>query len=133
MAWLATADQKVTADSGLARYLEEIRRVPMLEAQDRIIPALWARMSRRRPVFRSRPIGAAAPRRCAARDRSVPTVLRRALFCDCPFSRPPPAAPPERRHRRRAKLDTVLGPLHMDAATNGSPAHVIGELFKMIT
>jgi len=34
MAWLATADQKVTADSGLARYLEEIRRVPMLERQD---------------------------------------------------------------------------------------------------
>src|SRR5262245_54142477 len=34
MAWLATADQKVTADSGLARYLEEIRRVPMLEPQD---------------------------------------------------------------------------------------------------
>jgi RNA polymerase sigma-32 factor len=34
MAWLATADQKVTADSGLARYLDEIRRVPMLEPQD---------------------------------------------------------------------------------------------------
>jgi len=34
MAWLAPADQKVTADSGLARYLEEIRRVPMLERQD---------------------------------------------------------------------------------------------------
>src|SRR5207249_10266133 len=34
MAWLATADQRVTAQSGLARYLEEIRRVPMLEPQD---------------------------------------------------------------------------------------------------
>jgi RNA polymerase sigma-32 factor len=38
MAWL-TADQKVTADSGLARYLEEIRRVPMLEPQDEYILA----------------------------------------------------------------------------------------------
>jgi RNA polymerase sigma-32 factor len=34
MAWLATADQRVTAESGLARYIEEIRRVPMLEPQD---------------------------------------------------------------------------------------------------
>ena len=34
MAWLATADQRVTAESGVARYLEEIRRVPMLEPQD---------------------------------------------------------------------------------------------------
>src|SRR5262249_2856331 len=34
MAWLATADQRVTAESGLTRYLEEIRRVPMLEPQD---------------------------------------------------------------------------------------------------
>ena len=34
MAWLATADQKVTAESGVTRYLEEIRRVPMLERQD---------------------------------------------------------------------------------------------------
>src|SRR5262249_52219125 len=32
--WRATADHRVTADSGLARYLEEIRRVPMLEPQD---------------------------------------------------------------------------------------------------
>jgi len=39
MAWLATADQKVTADSGLARYLEEIRRVPMLEPQDEFMLA----------------------------------------------------------------------------------------------
>src|SRR3989475_5927521 len=31
MAWL---DQRVTAESGLARYIEEIRRVPMLEPQD---------------------------------------------------------------------------------------------------
>src|SRR5947209_7464864 len=42
MAWLATADQRVTAESGLARYIEEIRpryieeirRLPMLEPQD---------------------------------------------------------------------------------------------------
>ena len=34
MAWLATADQRVTAESGVTRYLEEIRRVPMLEPQD---------------------------------------------------------------------------------------------------
>src|SRR6266576_294561 len=34
MAWLATADQRVTAESGLTRYLEEIRRVPMLEPHD---------------------------------------------------------------------------------------------------
>jgi RNA polymerase sigma-32 factor len=34
MAWLATADQRVTAESGLARYIEEIRRVPMLESHE---------------------------------------------------------------------------------------------------
>jgi RNA polymerase sigma-32 factor len=34
MAWLATADPRVTAESGLTRYIEEIRRVPMLEPQD---------------------------------------------------------------------------------------------------
>src|SRR6266576_3737904 len=34
MAWLATADQRVTAESGLTRYIEEIRRVPMLEPHD---------------------------------------------------------------------------------------------------
>src|SRR5262249_15335639 len=34
MAWLATADQRVTAESGVTRYLEEIRRGPMLEPQD---------------------------------------------------------------------------------------------------
>src|SRR5947208_7783806 len=34
MAWLATADQRVTAESGLTRYIEEIRRAPMLEPQD---------------------------------------------------------------------------------------------------
>src|SRR5262249_2176666 len=34
MACLATADQRVTAESDLTRYLEEIRRVPMLEPQD---------------------------------------------------------------------------------------------------
>src|SRR5215469_13315880 len=34
MAWLATADQRVTAESGLTRYLEEIRRVPMLEPHE---------------------------------------------------------------------------------------------------
>jgi RNA polymerase sigma-32 factor len=33
MAWLTTADQRVTAESGLARYIEEIRRIPMLEPQ----------------------------------------------------------------------------------------------------
>src|SRR5262249_61824486 len=39
MAWLATADQRVTAESGIARYLEEIRRGPMLEPQDEFILA----------------------------------------------------------------------------------------------
>jgi RNA polymerase sigma-32 factor len=34
MAWLATADQRVTAQSGLTRYIEEIRRVPMLEPHE---------------------------------------------------------------------------------------------------
>src|SRR5437764_6459980 len=34
MAWLATADQRVSAESGLTRYFEEIRRVPMLEPQE---------------------------------------------------------------------------------------------------
>src|SRR5262249_61589950 len=39
MAWLATADQRVTAESGIARYLEEIRRGPMLEPQDEFMLA----------------------------------------------------------------------------------------------
>ena len=39
MAWPATADQRVTAESGIARYLEEIRRVPMLEPQDEFMLA----------------------------------------------------------------------------------------------
>src|SRR5437899_3936142 len=34
MAWLATEDQRVTAQSGLTRYFEEIRRVPMLEPHE---------------------------------------------------------------------------------------------------
>src|SRR5712692_11123745 len=34
MVWLATADQRVTAESGVTRYLEEIRRVPMLEPHE---------------------------------------------------------------------------------------------------
>jgi RNA polymerase sigma-32 factor len=34
MVWLATTDQRVTAESGVTRYLEEIWRVPMLEPQD---------------------------------------------------------------------------------------------------
>src|SRR5256886_12262860 len=34
MAWLATADQRVTAESGRTRYIEEIRRVPMLEPHE---------------------------------------------------------------------------------------------------
>jgi RNA polymerase sigma-32 factor len=34
MVWLATADQRVTAESGIARYLEEIRQVPMLEPHE---------------------------------------------------------------------------------------------------
>jgi len=33
MVWPATADRGVTAESGLTRYLEEIRRFPMLEPQ----------------------------------------------------------------------------------------------------
>src|SRR5919201_90035 len=39
MAWLATADQRVTAESGITRYLEEIRRFPMLEPQDEFMLA----------------------------------------------------------------------------------------------
>src|SRR3984893_9583688 len=39
MAWLATAYQKVTAECGVTRYLEEIRRVPMLEPQDEFMLA----------------------------------------------------------------------------------------------
>src|SRR5260370_39137418 len=34
MAWLATTDQRGTAESGVTRYLEEIRRVPMLEPHE---------------------------------------------------------------------------------------------------
>jgi RNA polymerase sigma-32 factor len=34
MTWLATADQRVTAQSGLTRYIEEVRRVPMLEPHE---------------------------------------------------------------------------------------------------
>src|SRR6266436_5389440 len=34
MAWLATTDQRVTAESGVTRYLEEIRRFPMLEPHE---------------------------------------------------------------------------------------------------
>jgi RNA polymerase sigma-32 factor len=34
LAWLATADQRVTAGSGVTRYTEEIRRVPMLEPHE---------------------------------------------------------------------------------------------------
>ena len=34
MTWPATADQSVTAESGLTRYIEEIRRVPMLESHE---------------------------------------------------------------------------------------------------
>jgi RNA polymerase sigma-32 factor len=34
MVWLATADQRVTAESGITRYLEEIRQVPMLEPHE---------------------------------------------------------------------------------------------------
>jgi RNA polymerase sigma-32 factor len=39
MAWLATADQRASAESGLTRYIEEIRRVPMLEPQDEYVLA----------------------------------------------------------------------------------------------
>ena len=39
MAWLATADQRVTAESGVTRYLEKIRRFPMLEPQDEFMLA----------------------------------------------------------------------------------------------
>jgi RNA polymerase sigma-32 factor len=34
MVWLAIADQRVTAESGITRYLEEIRQVPMLEPHE---------------------------------------------------------------------------------------------------
>jgi len=39
MARRATVDQRVTAESGLTRYLEEIRRFPMLEPQDEFMLA----------------------------------------------------------------------------------------------
>jgi RNA polymerase sigma-32 factor len=39
MAWLATADQRMTAESGVTRYLGEIRRLPMLEPQDEYVLA----------------------------------------------------------------------------------------------
>src|SRR5271157_2985326 len=39
MAWLATADRAVRAESGLIRYLKEIRRFPMLEPQEEYILA----------------------------------------------------------------------------------------------
>src|SRR5260221_13876004 len=39
MAWLATPDQRVSAESGLTHYIEEIRRVPMLEPQDEYLLA----------------------------------------------------------------------------------------------
>jgi RNA polymerase sigma-32 factor len=39
MTWLATADQRVSAESGLTRYIEEIRRVPMLEPQNEYVLA----------------------------------------------------------------------------------------------
>ena len=39
MTWPATADQRVSAESGLTRYIEEIRRVPMLEPQDEYVLA----------------------------------------------------------------------------------------------
>ena len=39
MAWLATADQRVTAESALTRYIEETRRVPMLEPHEEYILA----------------------------------------------------------------------------------------------
>jgi RNA polymerase sigma-32 factor len=42
MAWLATADQRVTAESGVTRYAEEIRRVPMLEPhEDYMLAKRW--------------------------------------------------------------------------------------------
>ena len=34
MVGLATADRRVTAESGITRYLEEIRRAPMLEPHE---------------------------------------------------------------------------------------------------
>src|SRR5262245_41445947 len=34
MVWLATADRRVTAESGITRYLEEIRRAPMLKPHE---------------------------------------------------------------------------------------------------
>src|SRR5712675_3240738 len=34
MVWLATADQRVTAESGVIGYFEEIRRFPMMEPRE---------------------------------------------------------------------------------------------------
>ena len=39
MVWPATADRGVRAESGLTRYLEEIRRFPMLERQEEYLLA----------------------------------------------------------------------------------------------
>jgi RNA polymerase sigma-32 factor len=44
MVWLAIPDQGVAARSGLTRYLQEIRRFPMLEAQEECLLAKrWRR------------------------------------------------------------------------------------------
>src|SRR5713226_10216662 len=42
MVWLATADRGVGAESGLTRYLEEIRRFPMLErGEEHMLAKRW--------------------------------------------------------------------------------------------
>src|SRR6266568_2377910 len=42
MVWLATADRGVGAESGLTRYLEEIRRFPMLERrEEHVLAKRW--------------------------------------------------------------------------------------------
>jgi DNA-directed RNA polymerase sigma subunit (sigma70/sigma32) len=47
MVWFATADRSVKAESGLTRYLRDIRRFPMLERREEYMLAKrWRRGDR---------------------------------------------------------------------------------------
>src|SRR4029453_15351982 len=41
MVWLAAADQRVTAESGITRYLEEIRQAPMEPHEEHMLAKRW--------------------------------------------------------------------------------------------
>src|SRR4029453_17663408 len=63
MVWLATADQRVAAESGITRYLEEIRKVPMLEQpEENMLGQRGARARRPRGGAQARQ-QSSAPRR----------------------------------------------------------------------